>query len=236
MMQQVYYGVDGCRAGWFVVGLTEDGGFQHAVYERFADFWRASSRYAARVLVDMPIGLPERGERACDHAARACLKARRSSIFITATRAALYADAYAAANEINRANGGKGISKQAWNIAHKIRELDALLRTTPRAAALVHESHPEIAFWALAGHEMAHNKKSSAGREERLALLTEHYLHTATLYADALKRYRRKHAAPDDILDALVLAITAQSASLVTLPPSAPHDAHGLPMVITYRG
>ncbi len=236
MMQQVFYGVDGCRAGWFVVGLTESGSYQHAVYERFADFWHTASRHAARVLVDMPIGLPERGERACDYAARACLKARRASIFITATRAALYADAYAAANEINRANGGKGISKQAWNIAHKIRELDALLRTTPRAATLIHESHPEIALWALGGHEMAYNKKSSAGRGERLTLLTEHYPHAPTLYADAMKHYRRKHAAPDDILDALALAITAQSASLVTLPPTPPHDAYGLPMAITYRG
>lgn len=236
MMQQIFYGVDGCRAGWFVVGLTAEGGFQHAVYERFADFWRASSRRAARVLVDMPIGLPEQGERACDHAARACLKARRSSIFITATRAALYADTYAAANEINRANGGKGISKQAWNIAYKIRELDALLRTTPRAATRVHESHPEIALWALAGREMVYNKKTHAGRTERLALLAEQYAHTPTLYADAIQRYRRKDVAGDDILDALVLAITAQSAALVTLPTPPPHDGQGLPMAITYRG
>lgn len=235
-MQQVFYGVDGCRAGWLVVGLTENGDFTHAVYERFADFWGESSRHAARILVDMPIGLPERGQRACDHIARARLKARRASIFMTATRAATYADAYAAANEINRANGGKGISKQAWNITRKIREVDTLLRTTPRAASLVRESHPEIAFWAMAGHEMAYNKKNSAGRDERLALLTAHYAHTPTLYADALKRYRRKDAAPDDILDALVLAITAQSAALVTLPDTPPQDAYGLPMAITYRG
>jgi len=235
-MQQVFYGVDGCRAGWFAVGLTADGGLTHAVYERFTDFWQCAARRAALILVDMPIGLPEHGQRACDHAARACLKARRASIFITPTRAAVYADAYAAANEINRAHGGKGISKQAWNITRKIRELDALLRTTPRAAALIRESHPEIAFWALAAHEMAHGKKSAAGHAERLAVLTAHNPRAPELYADALKQYRRKDAAPDDVLDAWVLAVTAQSAALVTLPHTPPHDAYGLPMGITYRG
>ncbi len=235
-MQQVFYGVDGCRAGWLVVGLAVEGKLAHAMYERFTDFWRSAARNAALILVDVPIGLPERGQRICDHAARACLKARRASIFITPTRAAVYADTYAAANEINRANGGKGISKQTWNITHKIREVDALLRTTPRAASLIRESHPEMAFWALTGHEMTHNKKSGAGHAERLAVLTAYHPRALELYTDALKQYRRKDAAPDDVLDALVLAVTAQSTTLVTLPDTPPRDAYGLPMAITYRG
>lgn len=219
-----------------MVGIAPDERFTHAIYEHFADVWQAVQRHANLVLVDVPVGLPEYGERACDAAARASLKARRASIFMAPTRAAVYADAYAAAGEINRAHGGKGISKQTWNITGKIREVDTLMRTTPRARELIRESHPEIAFAALLGREMAHSKKTSNGIAARLELLQTLYSPASTLYQEALDQYRRRALTPDDILDALVLAITARLPNLETLPSNPPHDAHGLPMEIVLAG
>ena len=67
-------GVDGCKAGWFAVALTDDGEWSHAVYEsaealldRYAD--------AGRILIDIPIGLVEGRpkERKCELEARRLL-------------------------------------------------------------------------------------------------------------------------------------------------------------------
>src|SRR6185437_12326227 len=43
------------------------------------------------------------------------------------------------------------VSKQLFNIAPKIREVDAMLRADPLLVGRVHEVHPELAFWRLNG-------------------------------------------------------------------------------------
>ena len=50
------------------------------------------------VVIDIPIGLPESGRRACDLEARAMLGPRRSSVFTGVRRPLLALDSYEAAN------------------------------------------------------------------------------------------------------------------------------------------
>ena len=71
MSQGEFVGVDGCRGGWFSVGLDRDGGLgSHRVFGSFAELLEHNAD-ADLVLVDMPIGLPEgSGGRACDKEAR----------------------------------------------------------------------------------------------------------------------------------------------------------------------
>lgn len=159
----------------------------------------AAGRLAA-LAVDMPIGLPDAGPRACDLAARRRLGPRRASVFPTPVRAALGAPTYAEALARSRAADGRGLSRQAFNLLAKIAELDAVVR--PELQDRVVEAHPEMAFARLAGRPCLDPKRTAAGRVERLALL-----HRAGL--GDLSSLRLPGAAPDDVLDAAALTLTA---------------------------
>jgi ketosteroid isomerase-like protein len=147
-------------------------------------------------------------------------------------RPAVYAPDYQAACEINRGLTGKALSKQAWNLCPKIREVDRYLRGRAAVGPPLRESHPELCFSALAGgRPMHHSKRTEAGRAERLALLEPWVPEAASLVADLLTRHGRGRLASDDVLDALVLAVVASmpDEGLETIPGSIEHDAEGLP-------
>ena len=121
------------------------------------------------IAVDMPIGLLERaapGGRECDREARALLgRPRASSVFSPPTRKALAARRYEEVAALN----GAGMSKEAFNILPKIREVDALMDAALQDTVV--EAHPELAFCRFAGRPMRHNKRTPDGRRERLSLL-----------------------------------------------------------------
>ncbi len=126
---------------------------------------------------------------------------------------------------------GRGLSKQAWHIVPRIRDLDAALRARPADAARVAEAHPELAFAALAGAPCAYPKRVAEGYAERRALLD------GPLQGMALDMWRarwlRRDVADDDVLDALVLLTVAArmaTGEARSLPPQPPCDACGLPM------
>lgn len=236
--QRVFIGIDGCRAGWFCVRLTARGVAAcvlapdaHAVGELAVG--------ADCALIDIPIGLVAAGTdgRACDREARRRLGARASSVFSPPARATLAATDYAQALLLNRQATGRGLSLQAWNIVPKIRAIDALLDARPALRGVLRECHPELCFHALqGGRPLVHNKKQAAGREERLALL-ERYLPAArACYAQACAAFPRGQVARDDVIDALVCAVTARSGfgNYRTLPALPPTDARGLVMEIVY--
>jgi predicted RNase H-like nuclease len=62
------------------------------------------------------------------------------------------------------------------------------------------------------------------------------YPHTEMIVELALGRFKRKDLARDDILDAIVLAVSAKYSvkSIQTVPADPPRDKKGLPMEIVY--
>ncbi|MGD8807066.1 MAG: DUF429 domain-containing protein [Chloroflexota bacterium] len=234
-----YIGVDGCKAGWFAVSLGPAGAWRFDVYSDFAALW-ASCQAASLILVDIPIGLVEVGYdgRQCDAIARRLLgPGRASSVFTPPTRPALDAADYQAASAINRALTGKSITIQSWNIGPKIRQVDLLLRNEQRARGKVHEAHPELLFWALNGRRaMTRRKSRLSGYDERLAVLKRHFEATEALAEAALSRYRRSEVARDDILDAMVAAVSGYMSrgQLSAIPADPPCDAYGLAMEMVY--
>jgi predicted RNase H-like nuclease len=185
--------------------------------------------------IDIPIGLletPHPGGRVCDQQARHLLGRRASSVFSPPSRIILAATHYA---EVR----GYGMSRQAFGILPKIREVDRLM--TPALQQRVYEAHPELAFVTLAGHPMGHNKKTSAGYAERLEALTGgpvapfQKLHAHLL--QTIQKFPRRQAARDDILDAYALVCTAYRITQTRahcLPASPQVDARGLRMEIWY--
>jgi len=149
----------------------------------------------------------------------------------------LSASTYRRALTVNRRSVGRGISVQSWAIAPKIRVIDGLLRTDANLRHKIRESHPEVCFWALNGEKpMRYNKTTSEGRAERLMLLRRFLPNADAVYAYATTNYRRKQASRDDIVDAMVLAVTAKlgASKYCTFPARPPRDACGLPMEMCF--
>jgi predicted RNase H-like nuclease len=190
-------------------------------------------------LIDIPIGLKTGGggERLLDVEARKILKARKSSIFPVPCREAIYAESYEEACKINEKLTGKSISKQAWNIIPKIRDIDTFLVENEILRERVKETAPEICFQAFSGLPMKYSKKNSDGFFERKEILKPICSVTDEIVETALSRYKRKELAKDDILDALVSAVTAKlgyNYGFEYIPCEAETDDKGLKIQMFY--
>lgn len=234
-----YLGVDGCRDGWFCVGLGPLDQWGYRLIQQSGELIGLAAT-ARSILIDIPIGCPDAGPngRLCDSEARRQLGAGRgSSVFATPVRPVLAADSYAQALALNRAATGRGLSKQTWNIVPRIRAIDALLRDHPSLRDVLRECHPELCFWALNGERaMRNGKKREEGRQERLAVLAHFFPQCRALLGQAAGEFLRRQLALDDIIDAMVCAVTAKygHGDYRTLPDRPPRDGMGLPMEMVY--
>ena len=210
------------------------------IVPRFADVLAAPERPAI-VAVDMPIGLPERvgaGGRAAENSVRPLLGARQSSVFSVPSRAAIYAADYREACRIAQTTSEppRKVSKQLFNIAPKIREVDEALRADPDAAARVFEVHPELAFWRLnGGRALTEPKKVKSRPYEPGLALRRGLLIAAGFPEGAVNAAPPKGAAADDLLDALACAAIARrlhAGVAQPFPDPPPRDAFGLAMAI----
>jgi predicted RNase H-like nuclease len=223
-------GVDGCRSGWVVATLPADGPprLALAVVAAIAPVVaEVADGTLAALAVDMPVGLSGTGARACDREARRLLGPRRASVFPAPVRAVLGARTFGEAQSRSRAASGKGLSAQAWNLVAKVEELDRAVR--PELQDRVVEASPELTFAFLAGAPATHPKRTPEGRAERLRLLRDAGL-------GDLSGLRALGAAPDDVLDAAVLALTARrvAAGTAVRVGDGTRDARGLRMEVTY--
>ncbi len=210
-------GVDGCPYGWLAVQhfpLREQRETLEArLFPSFEKLIRSEWGQATFILVDIPIGLAERGRRGCDRLARQLLGAKRaSSVFPAPRRPMLTMATYDEANNWGKSQGreaGGGLSKQAWNILPKIKEVDASI--TPDLQNKIREAHPEVAFHRLnTNTPLLFSKKKPEGREERLTLLRKNGLiDLEQTWQTLMMTNKRVDAAMDDFLDAAALSLTA---------------------------
>jgi predicted RNase H-like nuclease len=231
-----FVGIDGCRAGWFYVGVDDSDHFSVGIVPKIdeVDEWLAR---VSVMLIDIPIGLLSKGpsERLCDRVARQMIKPRGSTVFPAPARSALAKDGYEAGSAENLRRLGRKLSRQTWAIASKIKEVDDFL-ISRRPGSKIREMHPEVAFCGLnGGLPLLTRKKDREGFDERLSLL-RHFYPSADKVVDAARRkFSKKELQNDDILDALVGAVTASHyPNLSTLPELVPLDDEGLPMEMVY--
>ncbi len=221
-------GLDGCRGGWVMVRRDGTGAFDEPCILNQIDAMPQTDI----VVIDMPIGLPETGSRACDLEARALLGRRRSSVFTGARRPLLSFRDYAVANTWAKSDGS-GMSKQLWHILDKIRQVDAWI--TPADQKWCREGHPELAFLAAAGTPLAYSKKTPEGEVERCAALAR-FIPPPQLksWLDGLSG---NMAARDDLIDAAILCRSAARVALGMarhLPANPGRDATGLVMEMVF--
>ena len=246
-----YVGIDGCRGGWFYFAVDREDSVRFGVisgFEEVAQFLDA----ARLVLVDIPIGLPSATipNRLCDTQARRAIQPRGSSVFPAPARSAIEMPDYRQGSAENQRCLGRKLSTQSWAISRKIHEVDEFMRA--QRPPTVREMHPEVAFWALNGRQpLEHGKKFLEGERERLEVLAEighdgdgfaydnegprHFHLASDSFDEARQAFLKKDVASDDIIDAMVGAVTARySPRLATLPESPLRDDLGLPMEMVY--
>ncbi len=234
-------GVDGCPGGWLAV--TWDGGSEvkAALYTSFHEITQLD---VAIISVDMPIGLPERIDgrgRACEFLVRKHLGERQSSVFAIPCRKAVMADDYrqACANNLQNSDPPRKVSKQAFNLFPKIREIDALLADDPNMSQeVIYETHPEVCFWVMNAKAPVPLPKKIKGRSNPEGLaLREDLLRGAGFPIDALEApaYPRSKVGYDDIIDACAACWTAwriHTKQHMTFPENPERDGTGLRMEI----
>ena len=223
-------GVDGCKKGWVMVRRDKEGRFDEPVVVESL----ACLPLTDIVLIDIPIGLPDSGRRACDLAARKELGSQRGrSVFTGARRPLLSMTNRESAHAWGKMQDGLGVTLQLWNILPKIRKVDDwIIQERDRT---IREGHPELSFAIAARRPMAYKKTKAEGRAERLDALAGFIDRAAVL--EWLEQARGSGAAKDDILDSLVLCRSAARLALGchgTLPADPPLDAHGLAMEMVF--
>jgi len=242
-----YWGIDGCKGGWLCVGLNRKGKHCAFVAENIRCAYQTLQERKAEVaLIDIPIGLSDNEEeRKCDKLARKFIGKRRSSVFKVPCREAMEAYKRCADPEAGKKAGkresrkitGGPLSLQTWAIAPKIAEVDDFLQSPVylNNKFMLREVHPEVCFRALSpcDADLEYNKKKSAGKEERRKILATH-LPGARKIELEIKARLKSGVADDDILDAMVAAVTAKIGCAKTLPPNPPKDSRGLPMEMVF--
>jgi predicted RNase H-like nuclease len=222
----MFLGLDGFRTGWVAVSI--DGPRRDIAFP--ADVSTALSAPCVRAAIDIPIGMTEDGERACDRLARDKLGPHRSRVF-TGARRWLW-EAFTDPDEANVEASRRAqtrASRQLWHLGRKIMEVDAFVRAHRNLD--IREAHPELVFLRLNGAPLP-SKKTEQGASRRRDLLIDAGFVDLD---DWLGRARIKTGArPDDVLDACAVALAARDCAGCLPEGAPPRDAHGVPMQIWF--
>jgi predicted RNase H-like nuclease len=233
-----FVGVDGCKAGWLSIEIKDISIAQWNVFTTLNELHQHFSENK-EIYIDIPIGLSDTlVDREIDYVARTKLKPNKSSsIFTPPCRDAVYATDYISAKLINLKQKGKSISIQSWNICQKIKETDLLIEQIG-AHHPFREAHPELCFAQLNNGKALFSKKSTlVGIKERLDLLQKYYPSSIDLFEKILENSFRKNVKPDDITDAICLAVSAYIAGkneLNKIIGKHLYDSKGILMALYY--
>lgn len=223
-------GADGFGKKWYVV--MEEGvrrprqSFE--VVDSLQDL--VDDRRLKTIVIDVPIGLTERGPRECDKEARAALVPRHNSVFPAPIRPMLKVGSYSEACRISAKAQNKRCSQQSYAIIPAIRQVDEVM--TPWLQRRIREGHPEVSFMALTGAPMRHSKRDPRGFAARIAAL-------APLFPDLKNEIEDFEGTKGlfDLIDAHALLWTARrvrDGEAERYPGRPTKDRRGLRMEIVY--
>lgn len=224
-------GVDGVSRGWVVVFCDD---YLRDMRACFIKQLIELPHNLQVVAVDIPIGLPESGDREADRLARQTLgEPRRRSVFPCPVRSVLGARTWEEACTRNERADGRRLSKQTFGILRKIEEADKLVRSEPWARRIFHEVHPELSFAKWSGRPMVYRKKHQVGREERERLIAGVFGRSA--FGTAREMVRGNHVAAHDLADAFAAVWSASRIirnEAEQFPRECSIDPKGVPMRI----
>lgn len=222
-------GIDGCRGGW-IAAILEQGNLCVEKYDSVDAIIEKHPGFS-QCLIDMVVGLQEKKtDIRPDDYARRLLSGRSSSVFPSPCRQAVYEPDISEKYRLNQQILGKKFTPLTLGIMPKIKQVDEFLDRNPGYKNVILESHPEVCFSRLNGRTVMSRKATAEGFEERIEILSR-YAEIDRTYLMA--KQKEFGCNPDDILDAVCLAVTACLADYgktEVIPPSPMQDARGLYM------
>ncbi|WP_152053420.1 DUF429 domain-containing protein [Tautonia marina] len=223
-------GADGCPGGWICIVLDRETSAVTPLLCRSSEELLTIRPEPSVLAIDMPIGLPDAGDRDCDRIARTLLGPRRSSVFPAPIRPSLVAVTQQGADAISRAIVGRGVGAQAWGLYRRVLSLDCLIGPDEQTRCV--EVHPELSFLALNGDRpMPHSKHSPEGIAARRAVIDAAFGPEA--FPSVRQAISPKDATDDDLLDAMAACWTANRIAegiARRIPDKPPTDSRGLRM------
>lgn len=217
-------GVDGYKDKWVAVVALRDVGTEVRGPQTFLELFR--DRSLDLIVIDIPIGLADKGCRKADSEARSFLGKRACCVFTAPIRPILHCD-WREACAKRFALEKKKCSKQQVAIFPKVAEIDHLVRSDAPAPTRVR--HPEVSFALMNRGVPLESKHNIHGNGQRLALARDHFPDFDRNWQKSAVGIRK------DILDAYALLWTAQRISLGRergFPEEFERDGFGLPMQI----
>ncbi len=224
-------GIDGSIGQWMVAAI-QDNKLNLRIFDNLEEICGCYPE-ADRMIIDIPIGLPESRDEAIlrpDGLLRKKLKRKGSSVFTTPCRQAVYEEDKLTAKELNKKFLGKSLSEQSLAIRKAIRQVDRFLLDNPLWKNRLLESHPEYCFMILNnGMPVMEKKTKTDGQEKRIGLLKTYCPEIET----AINGIPKKRL--DDAVDAICLAVLGRLTliqSIKTLPDDPQADSNGILMQI----
>lgn len=236
-------GIDSCKRtgkyqGWAAFWQQHGGSYGFRVYHNIKDLM-AEHHDADCLLIDIAVGLPETeqtGLNRPDQELRNRLPGKKSSVFNTPCRQAVYCVDKQKAKALNIQFLGKSLSEQSLGFSPKIREVDEFLFDNPQYIGRLRESHPEYNFAVLNhGRPLLSKKNADCGIDERKLILSQYFIPAEKALYEIRAQYPKLLI--DDFVDAMVLAVTGyvgMQNGFITIPEQPQKDSRGLPMEIVY--
>ena len=200
-------GIDASLGGWMMVALSENGCKVKLI--KTIDEICDTYKNADRIIIDIPIGLPESEEEAVkrpDNLLRKSLKGKASTVFPVPCRQAVFEEDDKRAKELNLKYLKKSLSNQSLGFRKAIRQVDVFLMFHIGWKNRLLESHPEYCFKILNnGQPVLEKKKEKEGQEKRLSILERYYPEAGKVLGESISKERI-----DDVIDALCLAVVGR--------------------------
>jgi predicted RNase H-like nuclease len=235
------YYVGGVARGdaWLAVAYTADGYDHAAVVDGVGELWTRYEETAARIAIDVPIGLESTAApRPNERAARELLGERRAAIVPAPVREAAKKQRYRTAARVHERKTGRELSQASFELATRTAAVDEFLDAIDEARPVFVEAHPELCYLAFDGEPMADPPDVAGGYAERMRTLAE-FDRDAPPTVQSVAEATTGHRIPiPAVVDAVALGLTVRPGpgELRSLPADPPTDDRGLEMRYVYRG
>lgn len=233
-----YVGSVARRGVWLAVAYDDDG-YDHAVVvDGVGELWSRYEEPAARIAVDVPVGLEEAAApRPNERAARELLGDRREAVVPAPVREAARKHRYRTAARVQERRTGLELSRTAFERARLVAAVDDFLTTIDDARRVFVEANPELCYRAFAGHPMEHPAGVAAGYAERMRTLAVVDLDAPPTVQAVAEATGGEDVPIPAVVDAVALGLAVRpgAGDFRSLPAEPPVDEEGLPMQYVYR-
>jgi len=236
--EPVFVGAHWGEGGWLATAFGPAGHESTCVFEEIGGVWAHYGERARRVVVSVPIGLPEDDDgRGPEALARELLGEQAEEVLPVPVREATRKRTYRVANRVHRRRTGTALPEAAFQRAPPIAAVDELLGEIPEAREAFAAAHPELCFRAFAGEPLAEPPDTAAGYAERMRALVAHDRDAPPTVQAVAEGTAGEAVSVRSVLAATALAYTARpgDGELRTLPADPERDARGLSMALCYR-